>query len=724
MSASNLPASNSMPSPSQIQREYTNLREIRRRSVSTEKGALMMDPDLPDLSPTSTSPVASAGYWSTLPEPPSPQVVAPPSPDGKVADEGMDDPTNLFWVPAHLHPELAPTEFRAFLKAHTRAQPSNGAAPSASPLSSPSAHVQANPATEGLGRKKSMLSRQYQPKENDGVEDEQMPPPSRMASGRRNRNSIFRETDGPQLTIDDLQKLEELAEEASKSDDPSRLRSVLRRSLSLNVAPAFIDTIDDIAEVDEADAPIIVPRPGQILRRAARTKIRKPSLSGDGGGHRFPASRKPRRTSGDAEAATDERPISYSDETAIFDSYGVDIHSPEALSDEGHGDFDNRSVSSPSELDHEVQHVPSPPIEVQPPTPPQPQVNHVPALVHPTPQRHLAIPSPVTTAPPARTPSPVSPRRPSHSPPESPASAVEPPSPTPSLTPSQETTSTAIHHPTTPAASASTSSLSSFAQPAPEKVDTAPTTSRPVSAPSSAKPAVHVTPPPSKEKEKKGGIFSKKKDKDHKLSKSKPSDRDSIKSSSSSTAEKEKEKEGFFGALFGGGKKKNEEPHSGGLFSGGGAGQAAAQKLLGASKSGKDMLRPNSPNPQGLNNFSRYPIHVERAVYRLSHIKLASPRRPLYEQVLISNLMFWYLGIINRPAGEEPAPKKTKEEKEDPLPSEHRPQQAGTPGAHPSEHDSLLKRVVTRQKDLEALTPVSDLQKCLFDLRNTKFSTV
>jgi hypothetical protein len=46
---------------------------------------------------------------------------------------------------------------------------------------------------------------------------------------------------------------------------------------------------------------------------------------------------------------------------------------------------------------------------------------------------------------------------------------------------------------------------------------------------------------------------------------------------------------------------------------------------------------------------ARYPIHVGRAIYRLSYIKLANPRRPLYEQVLISNLMFWYLGIINKP---------------------------------------------------------------------------
>ncbi|KAI8375891.1 activator of mitotic machinery Cdc14 phosphatase activation C-term-domain-containing protein [Blakeslea trispora] len=41
----------------------------------------------------------------------------------------------------------------------------------------------------------------------------------------------------------------------------------------------------------------------------------------------------------------------------------------------------------------------------------------------------------------------------------------------------------------------------------------------------------------------------------------------------------------------------------------------------------------------------RLPLHVERAIYRLSHMKLADPRRPLRQQVLISNLMFWYLSI-------------------------------------------------------------------------------
>ena len=48
--------------------------------------------------------------------------------------------------------------------------------------------------------------------------------------------------------------------------------------------------------------------------------------------------------------------------------------------------------------------------------------------------------------------------------------------------------------------------------------------------------------------------------------------------------------------------------------------------------------------------YARFPIHVERAIYRLSHIKLANPRRPLLQQVLLSNFMYGYLNLINKAA--------------------------------------------------------------------------
>ncbi|KAH3680224.1 hypothetical protein WICMUC_000489 [Wickerhamomyces mucosus] len=43
----------------------------------------------------------------------------------------------------------------------------------------------------------------------------------------------------------------------------------------------------------------------------------------------------------------------------------------------------------------------------------------------------------------------------------------------------------------------------------------------------------------------------------------------------------------------------------------------------------------------------RFPIHVERALYRLSHLKLANPKRPLRQQVLLSNFMYAYLNLVN-----------------------------------------------------------------------------
>lgn len=43
----------------------------------------------------------------------------------------------------------------------------------------------------------------------------------------------------------------------------------------------------------------------------------------------------------------------------------------------------------------------------------------------------------------------------------------------------------------------------------------------------------------------------------------------------------------------------------------------------------------------------RLPIHVERAIYRLSHLKLSDPKRVLRQQVLLSNFMYSYLNLVN-----------------------------------------------------------------------------
>ncbi|QLG73526.1 hypothetical protein HG535_0F00360 [Zygotorulaspora mrakii] len=43
----------------------------------------------------------------------------------------------------------------------------------------------------------------------------------------------------------------------------------------------------------------------------------------------------------------------------------------------------------------------------------------------------------------------------------------------------------------------------------------------------------------------------------------------------------------------------------------------------------------------------RLPVNVERAIYRLSHLKLSDPKRELRQQVILSNFMYAYLNLVN-----------------------------------------------------------------------------
>jgi hypothetical protein len=89
-----------------------------------------------------------------------------------------------------------------------------------------------------------MLSRQYQPKEGDeegkeGDEEEVRPI-------RRNRSSVIQGVQ-PQLTIKDLQKLEDLATAAAAGDgsEAKLIRSQLRRSISLGFPGMWVSWILD-----------------------------------------------------------------------------------------------------------------------------------------------------------------------------------------------------------------------------------------------------------------------------------------------------------------------------------------------------------------------------------------------------------------------------------------------------------------------------------------------
>ena len=372
---------------------------------------------------------------------------------------------------------------------------------------------------------------------------------------------------------------------------------------------------------DDADAPIIVPRPGQILQRTARTKIRKHGTAE--GAHRFKSSRRrpdgsraatvdartssdisssdhgdepPRRRRADSdipELPAFTRPESYSEEASIYDAYARE----ESEESEPQAPL---LVTSPESPEFSIPSVtPSFPPQLQPPEQPTPPISAQPVLYHPQPKRVLS--------PPLSEPTPIH---------RSPSPESAPPSPAVELPPQQRPS--LVHQP--------------------------PSYQAPPQPSSSPSPSENR-----KEKDKKG-LFGKW-----------GSDKSSKKAQAQREKEKEKEKEKdgrFFGSLFGGGKKKHEDttPPMGGL---GNHGRETAAALLGTSKSAKSYAP--SPSPQPLQGYARYPIHVERAIYRLSHIKLANPRRPLYEQVLISNLMFWYLGVINKsPTPASPAASNTQ----------------------------------------------------------------
>jgi hypothetical protein len=113
--------------------------------------------------------------------------------------------SSLFWLPARLHPEIAPQEFRNFLKEQTN------------PENLLKRHGQ-------LARRKSTLSKQYTPSTDDGV----------PVAGEEAASSLAKQTE--QLTLSDLQRLEELTSELGSGpsqESDARLRSLLHRSMSL-----------------------------------------------------------------------------------------------------------------------------------------------------------------------------------------------------------------------------------------------------------------------------------------------------------------------------------------------------------------------------------------------------------------------------------------------------------------------------------------------------------
>lgn len=117
-------------------------------------------------------------------------------------------------------------------------------------------------------------------------------------------------------------------------------------------------------------------------------------------------------------------------------------------------------------------------------------------------------------------------------------------------------------------------------------------------------------------------------------------DRDNVESKLQEERKKEshrksdskRDKDGsIFSSIFGGSKKKEEKERN-------------AKKTQHLKVPEEPVYKPLVPDVDY--HWTRFPLLEERAIYRMAHIKLANPRRPLLSQVLLSNFMYSYLAIV------------------------------------------------------------------------------
>lgn len=625
--------------PAAVQQELSNLQALRRMSMDASTAS---DPDLPGFNLSSLA-----------------------APTGGT-DE--DDPRRLFWVPARLHPELAPEGWKAFVEAKVREVRSPGGQSN----SLLSVGIGQAPA---LRRKKSMLSKQIDNtggKAAEGYEDG-----AERLERRRSQNGV------PMLKVSDLENL---------VHDPS---SLLRK---LSVSPAARVNVN--GKIDE-DLPILPPL-GHHLRRSTRTTYRKERGGGVGGlgsmRRRFP------RAGGETD--TDDYSPGNSPGSPKIDHTLKRVQTDPLPSvnrihsrPQGFSTADAREVNESQDSNVRIkptitslQTTASSPVASSAPAAPSPSASFEDMLAN-----SASIP-PIPSAPPVKSPtskpnrrstSPTS--RPSHARKESQDKVASVPRivETPPTDQAQQ-----VNHSERSQNSPQTSPSKSPKRPLVRQGGSENLAGEAGARPSSAGKESLAASSEGKEKragrsdsvssstrksswgwfggdkerekekeskekasEKDGGNVKVKKSKVSKAEKGTDKDharldviqksidgkelqpekgdggRDkekaeaSRKSNTQETAGSKKEKEsGLFSSFFGGSRKKSG---------------SESQK----AKSTRNVS-PEQPHVQQNFYYARFPIHIERAIYRLSHLKLANPRRPLLQQVLLSNFMYSYLAKV------------------------------------------------------------------------------
>jgi hypothetical protein len=635
--------------PTAIAQELNNLQALRRMSMDVGNTS---DPDLPSFQGVSLMPS-----------------IAP------TGDDDEDDPSRLFWVPARVHPELAPMEFKTFLENRVNSiKRRSGEQASLSPDG-----LDRSGSSGSLRRKKSMLSRQI---DNDG---------GRGAVGYKDGSEQLERKKSqsapqvPELKISDLKELDALVR------DPS----MAMQKLSLETGPRNVNGPE--VSVEE-DMPILPNAPGIGLRRSTRTTYRRGSLRK---GERVPFSKRAgslrgERTEGEespVSSPVDGRPsIGYpltkvQSEPATTENFSRPSRGarrlqnvPQISPTSTEGSVEDVSVKDiASSIASSTATHDSPPLHSKPPQSGSVQRSNS------FPRNDAPVPRIIETPPPPEEPSEPQPARhqfpersSSQTPPAPPArSSKRPPldrkasgvQTVPRVSHPLPTLNDMVQHPSPlPGSSARTDTLTFIPTLEEKKPEKKSKKDKDESDSSSRKPSWGWF-KGSDEKDKK----DKKKEDEQKRSKAKLGiekphdnarldvlqstletaprgreslvlDRDSMEyrlqderkkeSSRKLSGETKKEKDGLFSSFFGGGKKKTDRDSGG--------------------KKGSSLraLSPEPPHrplkPDVDYNWTRFSILEERAIYRMAHIKLANPRRALYSQVLLSNFMYSYLAKVQQ----------------------------------------------------------------------------
>lgn len=662
-------------SPAAVAQELSNLQAIRRMSMNVDTA----DPDLPSF---------GSGFGGV-------PTVAPKG----TGDE--DDTARLFWVPARLHPELAPKEFKTFIEERVdKIKRRSGDADSLSPQGPDRAGSDSS-----LRRKKSMLSRQVDAQDNyqDGAE--------RLERKKSKGMSIEGQTPV------ELSELETLV------NDPAQAM----RRLSLDTARRSSDSGIEIGP--EGDMPVLPPG-GQSLKRSTRTAYRRGSLKK---GERVPFSRRAqqRQTETETEESSPQSPISASADEPILGLTRVQTE-PTPPSSSTKPAYPSRTDASlrwrdaqaapqsseqpTNEVSEDGRTDRSSPTtlqeEEQPP--PRPQHRHFQSRLASGPGRTTAqlpgydnqnpLPQIIETLPDG-TKVPKSSllqslpeRKSSHEPPRRGGAHMRP-----ALTREQQ-----AHQ---PQRSSTLDDISSRPSPLPGSGNTStdaltmvPTfddrkAEKKDSARKSSWKWILGSDEDKSVKEEKGtDSASLKSGKGAKLTKPAadkarldllqtsidgnvpPRGRESLvlnrdelrleeerkkESKKSSESKKDKDRDtGLLSAIFGGKKKASD-------------GEAKERKRKSDRNTSPDP-QPRILKPDIDYNWTRFSILEERAIYRMAHIKLANPRRALYSQVLLSNFMYSYLAKVQMmhpqvqiPPAHQKAQQRGKQDEQHQRPEEY-----------------------------------------------------